>query len=45
MKNILIPAGMTYNYELDYEFLETNTLQNSNQGKSFNAKIEIEAVN
>ena len=42
VQKVLIPANTTYNYELDYEFLETGVLQNSNQGKTFSAKIEIE---
>ena len=45
MKNIIIPGKTTYNYELEYEFIETGANQDYNKDKSFNAKVEIEAVN
>lgn len=45
LENIIIPGHMSYTYELIYEFLEKNIDQNVNQGRIFNAQINVEAVN
>jgi len=44
LEKVMIPGHMTYKYDLEYEFLETGVNQNYNQGKTFGAKIEVEAA-
>ena len=39
-----IAAGATHTYSMKVEFKETGSNQNSNQGKKFAGKIEVEAI-
>ena len=42
-EHLLIPGNTSYEYVIDYEFIETNKVQNYQLGKTFKAKIEVEA--
>jgi len=43
VKSLLIPAYTTYEYEIEYHFIDTGKNQDNQMGKKFNAKIEVEA--
>ena len=43
LQSVLIPANTTYEYEIEYEFIETGYLQNYQMGKNFRARIVVEA--
>lgn len=44
IQTVTIGAGITHTYSMTVTFKETGSNQNSNQGKKFTGKIEVEAV-
>ena len=43
-KQLVIAAGETANFEINYEFVDINNPQDYNQGVNYKAKVEIELV-
>ena len=43
VEHLLIPGNTSYEYEIDYRFVETYQVQNYQLGKTFKAKVEVEA--